>query len=665
MATISSSVYLGIDTGGTFTDGVLFDPHIKVVLKSTKVLTTHHDLTICISQIVEHLVPEDPSIISFVSLSTTLATNAIAEGKRKTVALLLLGYDPELVRQFKFQQQFGTNHYFFIQGRHDLNGIEQIPLDQAEIKRITSKILEKVDAFAVSSYAGPANSSHEKRAAEIISALTPLPVVQAHHLSSELDSIRRATTASLNASLLSNLQDLLDAVQEMLAQRGVKCPLMMVRGDGSIVKDSFARQRPVEMIHSGPATSAIGGQYLTGTDTALVIDIGGTTTDITLVDRGKVQIQEDAATVGSYRTCVKTIKARSFGLGGDSLVAFDHWQNLSVGPERVVPISRFCSQYAEIKQDLFDRLKQKQKLNYSDELEYWILRREPKRPVADKTVGAIIELLRHKPQYLWDLKKRVGPIAPILIRELIDLEIIDRAGLTPTDLLHVTGEFSPWDREAAELVIEIAARNWGENTTAFIQRVRKAITHRIVAEITQFLSDKSLSESGFRRHNQQLDRWLYEESLNGQDPYLGCSIFLKVPIVGVGASARAFLQPVADALKTSIVFPENYEVANAVGAVVGNVTARQEGEVFPCVEGSAITGYFARVVNRQEKFERFEEALTFARETLTQHVVEEVRIAGAETALVECMEKKIWEGMMHLSAWAIGKPSLDGKAGAN
>jgi N-methylhydantoinase A/oxoprolinase/acetone carboxylase beta subunit len=288
-----------------------------------------------------------------------------------------------------------------------------------------------------------------------------------------------------------------------------------------MVKDSFARQRPVEMIHSGPATSAIGGQYLTGTENALVIDIGGTTTDITLVDRGKVQIQEDAATVGSYRTCVKTIKARSFGLGGDSLVAFDHWQNLSIGPERVIPISRLCSQYAESKQDLFTRLRQKQKINYSDELEYWILRREPKQPVEDKQVGAIIELLRHKPQYLWDLKKRVGPIAPILIRELINLDIIDRTGLTPTDLLHVTGEFSPWDRESAGLVTEIAARNWGENTAAFIQRVRKAITHRIVAEITQFLSKKSLSEADFGRHNQPLDRWLYEESLNRQDLYLG------------------------------------------------------------------------------------------------------------------------------------------------
>ena len=660
MLTNLHSLYLGIDTGGTFTDGVLFDPQTHAVIKSTKVLTTHHDLKVCVSQVLGQMIPDDPAMISLVSLSTTLATNAIAEGKRKPVALLLLGYDPELIHRFKFQQQFGTKHYYFIQGRHDLNGIEQVPLDQAEVQRIATTIQEEVDAFAVSSYAGPMNSSQESCAANIISRLSARPVVQAHHLSSELDSIRRATTASLNASLLSNLQDFLDAVQEMLVKYGVTCPIMVVRGDGSVVKASFARHRPVEMIHSGPATSAIGGQFLAGINTALVIDMGGTTTDISVVDRGRVQLQDKAATVGSYRTCVKTIKTRSFGLGGDSLIAFDHWQNLSIGPERVVPISRFCSQYPEMKQELLDWLNHHPELRYSNELEYWILRQEPRRPVDDKKASLIIQMLRDRPYRLRDLNHKVGPISPLLTRELVDLEIIDRAGLTPTDLLHVTGEFYPWDREAAGLVTEMAARNWDETASAFIQRVKKAITHRIVAEIIQFLSEKPLSESGYWKRNHLLDRWLYEESLLGQNPYLGCSIFLKAPIVGIGAPSKAFLQAVAAALGTSISFPEHYEVANAVGTVVGNVIVRQEGEVFPCVEGPAITGYFARVVNLQRKFERFEEALVFAQETLSQQVATEVKAAGAETALVECKQKKIWDGMVHLSAWAIGKPGLDG-----
>jgi N-methylhydantoinase A/oxoprolinase/acetone carboxylase beta subunit len=259
----SSSLYLGIDTGGTFTDGVLLDPSTRTVVKSVKVLTTHHDLRICIAEVIKKLAAAaDLQTITLVSLSTTLATNAIAEGKRKRVGLFLLGYDAGLVEKFGFQRQFGTDQFYFIQGRHGLDGIEQVALDKSDVAKIVKDIHGTVEAFAVSSYAGPRNASHEERTSEIISGLTHLPVVQAHHLSSELDSIRRATTVSLNASLLSNIHEFLEAVKVMLTSSAISCPVMIVRSDGSIVNSEVARKKPVEIIHSGPATSAIGGQFL-------------------------------------------------------------------------------------------------------------------------------------------------------------------------------------------------------------------------------------------------------------------------------------------------------------------------------------------------------------------------------------------------------------------
>ena len=409
MELTTPSLYLGIDTGGTFTDGVVLDPLTRQVLQIRKVLTTHADLKICIAQMLDQLVPENPTVISLVSLSTTLATNAIAEGKRKPVALLLLGYDRDLVYQFNFQKQFGTPHYFFVDGRHNLEGVEQVPLDEKEIVRIAAEVQHEVDAFAVASYASPANAGHEERAAEILSKITALPVVQAHHLSSELDSIRRATTASLNASLLSPVHDFVKAVDEMLLEKGVSCPVMMVRGDGSIVRAGFARQRPVEVIHSGPATSAIGGQYLAAAEAALIVDIGGTTTDLCLVDRGKVQALENTATVGPYRTCVRTVKTRSFGLGGDSLIRFDHHRNLSVGPERVLPISHLCHDHPEIKAGLMGWLTAKGMFHYADELEYWVLRREPVRPVRNLYAQMALDLLRSGPQRMRQLVKTWAP----------------------------------------------------------------------------------------------------------------------------------------------------------------------------------------------------------------------------------------------------------------
>lgn len=659
-----SGLFLGIDTGGTFTDGVLLDPATRKVIKKSKVLTTHSNLTICISEILENLVADNPARINLVSLSTTLATNAIAEGKCKPVALLLLGYDPELVHKFNFHHQFGTPHYFFIQGKYGLDGIEQIPLDETQIIKIVKEIKEEVNAFAISSYAGSRNAAHEERAGEIIASMTDTPIVEAHHLSSELDSIRRATTASINASLLSNTQEFLSAVQGMLEKKAIRCPVMIVRGDGSIVKAEYARKRPVEIIHSGPATSAIGGQFLAGIDTALVIDIGGTTTDIALVENGKIQIDTSAATVGSFRTCVKTIKVRSFGLGGDSLIRFDRSQNVTVGPERVLPFSHLCTEYPEFKLEIIEWLKKKKEILYYDRLECWVLLREPAHPFKDLRMQKAIQLLKQGPWLLPKLLKEVGAVSPVQVNveELVNHEVIMRAGLTPTDLLHVTGEFSPWDADTARLIIQTIAKNWRIGSEAFIQRIRDIMTHRIAAEVIQFLSGKTLSDSTlFNTRSNDLDRWLFEESLKPVDRNLGCQIMLKHPIVGIGAPAKAFLPAVALAFGAQIIFPDYYEVANAVGTVVGNIMIHKEGEVSPVVEGTVVTGYFARASNMQRKFETFEEALTFVRKQLVDLVAAEALNAGAREPQIEVVDNVVLPGLIvKLSAWAIDKPDLSG-----
>lgn len=660
--TNSTPLFLGIDTGGTFTDGILLEPASRKILRSTKVLTTHHDLKLCIGEVFDGLLNPDPGPIALISLSTTLATNAIAEGKRRPVALFLLGYDPELVERFGFAEQFGTPYYSFIPGRHDLEGVEQTPLDEAELKRNIELVRKNVDALAVASYAGPMNSNHEQRAAEILRQAADLPVVQANHLSSELDSIRRATTASLNAALLSNLHDFLEAVQGMATRHGLKCPVMLVRGDGSIVKAEFARQRPVEMVHSGPATSVLGGQFLAGVEQALVVDMGGTTTDLTLIDGGRIQAMEQSATVGEYRTCVRTIRARSFGLGGDSLIKFDHWQKLSIGPERVLPISRMCALYPSVKQDLLARLQPRRGILYSDRFEYWALRNEPTRPPSDPRTREAIRILRDGPQFLQDLLKQVGAYSPVQIdmEDLINQGIIERAGLTPTDLLHVSGEYSPWDPDSAWVMTRAAANIWSESPADFVRRIKRLITARLVAEIIQYLTGKVLTETNLYSQYRNLDRWLYEESLEPVDPYLGCRISLKIPLVGIGAPAHVFLPPVGEALGTEMLIPDHYEVANAVGTVVGNIVIRHEGEVIPCVEGSAVTGYFARVANTQKKFGRGGEALQSVRETLEQSVRAEAAAAGAELVVFEMDEQELIPGIYRLSAWAIGKPGLNG-----
>jgi hypothetical protein len=302
---------------------------------------------------------------------------------------------------------------------------------------------------------------------------------------------------------------------------------------------------------------------------------------------------------------------------------------------------------------------EKRTIHYNDELEYWVLRREPRRPFLDDRTNRAIEQLRQGPLRLSRLLKLTKVNSPVLldVHELINQEIIERSSLTPTDLLHITGEFTPWDTSIANLIIQSVARNWDETPEAFIYRVKNEITRRIASEIIEFLSGREISEPAYQISKNQLDRWLFEESFQPSHPYLGCQINLKIPLVGIGAPAQAFLSPVAQVLKTSIIFPEHYAVANAVGTVVGSILVRHEADVFPCIEGASITGYFSRVDGKQPKFEFIDQAIDFARQSLISLVQEEARLAGVQQADVEINEGENNHGMIHLSARAIGKPN--------
>jgi N-methylhydantoinase A/oxoprolinase/acetone carboxylase beta subunit len=655
-----SSLFLGIDTGGTFTDGVLLDPQLRQVVKTTKVLTTHHDLKICISQVLEQLAPQDSetlNCIRMVSLSTTLATNAIVEGKSRPVGLFLLGYDPELVYAYNFHEQFGTSRFAFLQGGMDLQGNEQAPLDETGLAERVQAIKDQVEAFAVSSYAGTLNGSHEERAGEVIGRLSGLPVVQGSHLTSRLNSIRRATTATLNAGLLSTTYDFMHTVQAMLIQRGIHCPLVVVRGDGSLVSADFASRRPVEIIHSGPATSAIGGLYLAGTDSALVIDIGGTTTDLSLLQNGRVLMDGGEATVGGFPTSVRTIRSRSFGLGGDSQIRFDSHGQMTIGPERVIPISYLAHTYPEAKRDLEAWLLTAPEKYYSDRIEYWLLRRKPAQPFSDKRTQRVLDLLSDGPHRMAWLLKQSGAVSPVQVdaARLTREDIIARAGLTPTDLLHATGEYTPWDAEIARKVVDSVARMLGMKREAFIDMIRQRMARMIVAEIVHFLTGQPVPEE-IDGKNGSLARWMFDQNLDHSDPFLACQIQLRLPLVGIGAPARAFLPSVAEALNVPILFPEHYDVANAVGTVVGNVLVQKEAEVLPLVSGPVITGYQVHSGGAPHTFEKAEEALAFARRAAFEEARAEAVAAGADEPGIEVTVKELLGGMYTVTARAIGKP---------
>ena len=296
---------IGIDTGGTFTDGVLLQYQTREVVSTAKTLTTKSDLKVGVINALKQLKLKDDFDVRMVGISSTLATNTIAEGKARRVALLLIGYDKELMDNYSLEAKLVTEKTVYFRGGHTSQGREKQPLDETALKKWLKKNKAQFDAIALSGYFSPLNPEHEEKAFEIIKKNTNLPVVMGHQLSTRLDSVKRAATASINASLVAVMSDFIEAVQVSMKNIGVLAPLMIVRGDGTLMPCDEAIQKPVETVLSGPAASAIGGRFLSRKGNSLVIDVGSTTTDMALVEDSRVVITQEGARVGETETAIE------------------------------------------------------------------------------------------------------------------------------------------------------------------------------------------------------------------------------------------------------------------------------------------------------------------------------------------------------------------------
>src|SRR5262245_18611812 len=339
----ASHLFLGIDTGGTYTDAVLWSEADGVAAKA-KALTTRHDLAVGISGAVDAVLQQvgvAPAAIKLVSMSTTLATNALVEGQGGRVALVMIGFSEADLARDGLKAALGHDPVLFPPGGHDVHG-NAAALDLSHLEAALPKLGASVSGFAVCAYFAVRNPAHEISARELIRDRTGLPVTASHELSAKLGGPRRALTTLLNARLIAMIDRLIAATEGFLAARGIAAPLMVVRGDGALVAAAFARQRPIETILSGPAASLVGARHMTGLDDAVVSDIGGTTTDVAVLDRGRPRLDPQGATVGSYRTIVEAVAMHTFGLGGDSEVALEEGgldPRLKLGPRRLVPLS--------------------------------------------------------------------------------------------------------------------------------------------------------------------------------------------------------------------------------------------------------------------------------------------------------------------------------------
>jgi N-methylhydantoinase A/oxoprolinase/acetone carboxylase beta subunit len=253
---------LGIDTGGTYTDAVLLDPADRV-LAAAKALTTRHDLAQGIGEAVRGVRAHSTAPIGLVCLSTTLATNAIVEGRGGRAALLLVGMAEDALRRGGLERALGDAPVGRIAGGHRADGSEHHPLDHAGAEALVARLAPEVESFAVCGEFAVRNPAHERAVAAIARA-AGRPVTCSHALTARLDAPRRALTSWLNARLIPEIATLIDAVSGQLTELAITAPVMVVTGDGSLIGVELARLRPVETILSGPAASVVGAAFLAG-----------------------------------------------------------------------------------------------------------------------------------------------------------------------------------------------------------------------------------------------------------------------------------------------------------------------------------------------------------------------------------------------------------------
>lgn len=597
---------LGIDTGGSYTDTVLVDWDSGQVVSKAKARTTKENLTIGIEEAIDKLGIQDRDTITLVCLSTTLATNAIVEGKGAAVGLITIDEPKE--------HSYPAASHFHVKGKIDVKGCEVFPLDCEGAAAALERMQGKIDALAVSGYASVRNPAYELKVKGLSDAILGVPVVCAHELTKVLGYYERTVTAVLNAKLIPIIKELIAATKVVLAKKGIRATLVIIKGDGNCMTCSFAEERPIETVLSGPAASALGGILLSGCKDMIVADMGGTTLDVVPILDQSIPMDECGAAVGGWRIRIKAMRTRSFGLGGDSYLRMNHAGDLEFGPTRVVPLCAAAEKYKNL-------------INEVERLylpaDYHIIKRQESDCIAlfkrknlerahlTAEEKRLVELLADGAHSLLYLAEKLGKdIDGIEIESLLQREIVYLISFTPTDLLHATGEYVQYDQRISHLALAKLAARKKMPPADFAAYAEAGFVEKIcISFIECLLIEKGVEEEKLSR---ELIRLVFNH-LDATCRLFDFNCLFHAPIVGIGAPAGTWLKKAADQLGCKVIIPENSEVANAIGTVSGNIRERLEALIrFDCHSKN----YIVHLPDQRRIFETLDEAVCFAEREL-------------------------------------------------
>ena len=545
---------MGIDAGGTYTDSAIIRDSDGKVMDSNKALTTYPDLLEGIRNSIDGLDEKYLKNVKMVSVSTTLATNTILEKNGYPVGLILVG-------NYEIPERADVEFYTVVKGGHDHHGAELVSLDMEAVEAFVSKVKDKVSAFAVSSYFSIRNPAHELAVKARIQELTGMPVVCGHELSLDLGAYERGITAYLNAQLIPVANRFILSIREEISRRGMSSRLLMLKCDGSVVGINEALEKPIESIFSGPAASLIGASHLSGLETCAVIDVGGTSTDVSMLENGLPELCTDGAVVGGWQTKVKAIRMETSAMGGDSHVWVRNMK-INIGPRRVIPLCVAAVKYPGFLEVLRKgRIPGTMHLDENVQPTKFFVRTGVAPSNLGKFERELFGRIGDFPVSLndifWETQKT---ISPGLLDSLIRKRLIQAIGFTPTDALHVLEEYTAWDQEASRIGAKLLERYTQTDHIELCKQIKQNVARNMALNLVSFIQKDVPSH--------EIEKILLSNRFT--------QFRMKIPVVLIGGPVVAYTRELKQILDADIIIPDHAEVGNAGGAVVGKGIKRIE-----------------------------------------------------------------------------------------
>lgn len=647
-------ITIGIDTGGTCTDAVVYDTKAHQVLSWGKTLTTKEDLKKGILKALLALDQDQVKAADSISLSTTLATNACVEGKGGRAKLVFIGVKPAVVEKMKGEYGLPpVSEICFLDGDAARAKETKSRPDWDAFRQEVRESFAVYDSVALVQINAKYNDgAYEKEAENIVREELGIPCVRGYDLYQEINVQKRGATALLNARLIPVMEKFFDSIDGSLEEMGMNLPVQIVKSDGSIMNRDYAMKRPVETLLCGPAASIIGALELSEKKDALIVDMGGTTSDVAMVRDGTPVTSQSGITIGGWKTMVKGVTIDTFALGGDTAVEYND-NGIFLEKRRVIPLCMAASQYPKITERLEELVSSLGRYSYPAH-QFFLLAAGPEtaeqREKYTESERKLIRALEDGPLIYEDAAKAIG-ISPYILRtERLENEgILLRCGVTPTDVMHVLGDYTDYNIRASQLGIEylrrVTKRSYNGICEDIYNLAKMRLYHNLIRILMQYENGGELPPEDVAAVKKLAKRIF--EGRNGQGfSFVEPDFKAKMSVIGIGAPSGIFVRDVAGLLDAEADVPAFAMVANAIGAAAGSVNSQYVVRIEPYTGGNETageeTGSF-RVTGGPTPlyYEYYHDAVKAAKALAEERACQKAREQGAERNLkteVEVLE---------------------------